>query len=84
MKTVNVEISASSLYDIIETACKAYRQDLAEAEFFNNIQCIFESLADVIRLWEATDDNFDLDDELLLIIEKREEQEDGTDNADRD
>ena len=47
------------------------------------VKCIFESLADVVRLWEAVD-NFECDDELILTIERREEKEDGTDNADRD
>lgn len=78
---VKVEISASSLADIAEKACKVYRKDLAEAEFMCDIQCISESLADVVRLWEAVDDNFDCDDELLLTIERREEKEDGTDRA---
>ena len=82
MRTVNVEISVSSLYDIAEKACKAYRKELAEAEFYCDIDCIFKSLADVMKLWGAIDDNFDLDDELLLTLEKREEQEDGTDHAD--
>ena len=77
-----VEIGAAALMDIAEKACKAYRQELAEAEFFSDILCIFESLAEVMRLWEATEDNFDCDDELLLTIEKREEKEDGTDRAD--
>lgn len=73
--TAKVEIGTASLRDICEKACGVYRKDLAEAEFFNDIHYIFESLADVVRLWEAIDDNFDLDDDLLLMIEKREEQE---------
>ena len=81
MRTVNVEISVSSLYDIAEKACKAYRKELAEAEFYCDIDCIFKSLADVMKLWDAVND-FDCDDELLLTLEKREEQEDGTDHAD--
>lgn len=75
-----VEIGTASLADIAEKACKAYRKELAEAEFFSDIHCIFESLADVMRLWEAAYDNFDCDDELILTIEKREEKEDGSDN----
>lgn len=82
MKTVKVEIGMASFSDIAEKACEVYRRELAEVEFLNDIQCIFESLADVVRLWEALYDNFDVDDELLLTIEKREEQGDGTDNAD--
>lgn len=74
---VKVEIREASLRDICEKACKTYRQELAEAEFFSDIQYIFDSLSDVIRLWEAGD-NFDLDDELILTIEKREDR-DGTD-----
>lgn len=75
MKTVKVDIGTASLADIAEKACKAYRKELAEAEFFSDIQCISDSLADVMRLWEAAYDNFDCDDELILTIEKREEQE---------
>lgn len=75
-----VEIGTASLADIAEKACKAYRKELSEAEFFSDIHCIFESLADVMRLWEAAYDNFDCDDELILTIEKREEKEDGSDN----
>ena len=80
---VKVEIGMASLADIAEKACGVYRKDLAEVEFFSDIQCIFDSLADVMRLWEAVYDNFDVDDELILTIERREEQEDGADRADR-
>ena len=73
MRTVNVEISVSSLYDISEKACKAYRKELAKVEFLSDIQCIFDSLADVMRLWEAAYNNFDRDDELILTLERREE-----------
>ncbi len=76
-----VEIGAASFMDICEKACGLYRKELAEAEFLSDIQCIFDSLADVLRLWEAVYDNFDLDD-LILTLEKRKEQEDGTDHAD--
>ena len=79
---VKVNIGTASLADIAEKACKVYRKELAEAEFYCDIDCIFKSLADVMKLWGAIDDNFDLDDELLLTLEKREEQEDGTDHAD--
>lgn len=82
MKTVKVDIGMASLRDICEKVCEVYRKDIAEAEFLSDIQCIFDSLADVLRLWGAIDDNFDLDDELILTLEKREEQEDGTDHAD--
>lgn len=75
-----VEIGRASLADIAEKACKAYRKELAEAEFLSDIQCIFDSLADVMRLWEAVYDNFDCDDELILTIERREAKEDGSDN----
>lgn len=75
MRTVKVEIGAAALMDIAEKACKAYRQELAEAEFYCDIHCIFESLAEVMRLWEATEDNFDCDDELVLTLETREKQE---------
>lgn len=78
MNTVKVEISVSSLYDIAEKACKAYKKELAEAEFYCDIDCIFKSLADVMKLWDAVND-FDCDDEIILTIERREEQEDGTD-----
>lgn len=76
MRSVKVNIGTASLADIAEKACKAYRKELAEAEFLSDIQCIFDSLADVMRLWEAVDDNFDCDDELLLTIERREVKDD--------
>lgn len=76
-----VEIGMASLADIAETACKAYRKELAQAEFLSDIECISERLADVISLWNAAND-FGYDDELILTLEKREEQEDGTDCAD--
>lgn len=82
MNSVKVEISVSSLYDIAEQACKTYRKELAEAEFYCDIDCIFKSLADVMRLWEAAYDNFDCDDELVLTLETREVKDDGTDCAD--
>lgn len=74
MKTVKVDIGTASLANIAETACKAYRKELAEAEFLSDIQCIFDSLADVMRLWEAAYDNFDCDDELILTLERREQE----------
>ena len=70
MKNVKVDIGTASLADIAEKACKAYRKELAEAEFFSDIQCIFDSLADVMRLWKAAYDNFECDDELVLTLEK--------------
>lgn len=82
MNTVKVDIGTASLADIAEKACKAYRQELAEAEFLSDIQCISDSLVDVVRLWEALYDNFDCDDELVLTLERREEEKDGTDCAD--
>lgn len=77
-----VEIGMASLADIAEKACKAYRKELAEAEYLSEIRCISDSLANVVRLWEAVDVNFDYDDELVLTIERRKEKEDGTDHAD--
>lgn len=74
MKTVKVDIGTASLADIAEKACKAYRKELAEAEFLSDIQCIFDSLADVMRLWEAVYDNFDCDDKLILTIKRRDEE----------
>lgn len=82
MKTVKVEIGMASLADIAETACKVYRRELSEVEFLNDIKYISDSLVDVVRLWEALYDNFDVDDELILTIERREEEKDGTDHAD--
>lgn len=82
MKTVKVDIGTASLADIAEKACKAYRKGLAEAEFLSDIQCIFDSLADVMRLWEAAYDNFECDDKLVLTLERRKEEKDGTDCAD--
>lgn len=79
MKTVKVEIGTASLADIAEKACKVYRKELAEAEFYCDIECIYKSLVDVMKLWDVVND-FDLDDELILTLEKREEQEDGSDN----
>lgn len=79
---VKVEIGMASLADIAEKACKVYRRELAKVEFLNDIQCIGGSFADVVRLWEALYDNFDCDDDLILTIERREVQEDGTDHAD--
>ena len=79
MRSVKVNIGTASLADIAEKACKAYRKELAEAEFLSDIQCIFDSLADVMRLWEAAYDNFDCDDKLILTLERLEEEKDGTD-----
>lgn len=79
MKTVKVDIRTASLADIAEKAFKAYRKELAEAEFFSEIQCIFDSLADAMRLWEAAYDNFDYDDKLILTLKRRKEEKDGTD-----
>lgn len=78
---VKVAIGMASLCDIAEKACKVYRRDLAQVEYLSDIECISDSLADVIRLWNAAND-FDCDDELILTLERREEQEDGTDRAD--
>lgn len=71
-----VEIGAAALMDIAEKACGLYRKELAEAEFLSDIQCIFDSLADVMRLWEAAYDNFECDDELVLTLETREVKDD--------
>lgn len=80
--SVKVKIGMASFADIAEKACGLYRKELAEAEFLSDIQCIFDSLADVMRLWEAAYDNFECDDELVLTLERREAQEDGTEHAD--
>ena len=79
--TAKVEIGMASLCDIIENACGAYRKELAEAVDMVDVQYIFNSLADVMKLWDAVG-GFDCDDELLLTLERREEREDGTDCAD--
>lgn len=76
-----VEIGYAALSDIIESACELYRNKLAEADDMYEVKSLSESLADVMLLWEAAD-NFDVDDELLLTIETREEQKDGSDHAD--
>lgn len=73
---MKIRIGMAALSGICETACKAYRQELVAAEFFCDIKYIFDSLANVMRLWEAVFDNFDVDDELVLTIERREEQDD--------
>lgn len=78
---MKIRIGVASLYDIAEKACKVYRKELAEAEFFCDIECIYKSLADVMKLWDVVND-FDLDDEIVLTLEKREEREYGTDHAD--
>ena len=70
---VKVNIGTASLADIAEKACKAYRKELAEAEFYCDIDCIFKSLADVMKLWDAVND-FDCDDDLILTLERREEE----------
>ena len=72
---VKVEIGMASLADIAEKACKVYRRKLAEVEFLSDIQCIVDSLVDVMRLWEAVYDNFDCGDELVLTLERREERD---------
>ncbi len=76
-----VEIAWDSLSEIIVSACKLYRQKLAEVDDMYEVKRLSENLLDVARLWDAVD-NFDDEDELLLTIERREEQEDGTDCAD--
>jgi hypothetical protein len=75
------EIACDSLSEIIVSACKLYRQKLAEVDDMYEVKRLSENLLDVARLWDAVD-NFDDEDELLLTIERREEQEDGTDRAD--
>ena len=74
---MKIRIGMAALSGICEKACKAYRQELVDvdAEFFCDIKYIFDSLSNVMRLWEAVLDNFNLDDELILTIERREEQE---------
>lgn len=74
-------IGMASLADIAEKACKVYRRELAEAEDMEEVECVFYALEDVMRLWTAAR-GFECDDKLLLTIERREEQEDGTDHAD--
>lgn len=79
--SVKVELGMASLSDICEKACKIYRQELVEAEFMVDVRYIFDSLADVMKIWDATN-GFDCEAELVLTIEKREEEKDGTDCAD--
>lgn len=79
---MKMRIRMASLVDIAEKACSVYRKDLAEVECLRDIQCIFESLSNAIRLWEAVEDDFDYDDELVLTLTRREEEKDGTDRAD--
>ncbi len=69
-----VEIGWAALSDILESACELYRQKLAEADDMYEVKPLSESLEDVIRFWQAAD-NFDVDDELILTIEKREEKD---------
>lgn len=69
-----VEIGMASLSDITEKACKGYRQELAEAVDMVDVTYLFDSLADVMKLWDAVS-GFDCDDELRLTIERREVQE---------
>lgn len=76
MRSVKVNIGMASLSDITEKACAAYRHELAEAEDMIDVQCIFDSLADVMKFWDAFG-GFDCEDDLILTIERREEQEDG-------
>lgn len=78
--TAKVEIAWDSLSDIIESACKLYRQKLAESDDMYDVKRLSENLLDVARLWEVVD-NFDDESELLLTIERREEKY-GTDRAD--
>ena len=68
---MKIMIVMASLYDIAEKACKVCRQD--------DVKCVFYALDDVMRLWTAAS-GFDCEDGLLLTIEKREEQRDGSDN----
>lgn len=76
---MKIMIGMASLYDIAEKACKVYRQELAEAEDMDEVKCVFYALEDVMRLWTVAS-GFDCEDDLLLTIEKREEQRDGSDN----
>lgn len=78
--SVKVEIGMTSLRDIIEKAYKLYTRKLADAEDMYGAKFLMDILDDVIRLWEALYDNFDCDDELILTIERREEEKDGSDN----
>lgn len=77
---MKVAIGWAALNDILESACELYRQKLAETDNMYEIKPLSESLEDVIRFWQAAD-NFDVDDELIVTIERREEKEDGTDRA---
>lgn len=79
--SVKVEISKASLSDITEKACEKHKQtldNLCACDIYD-IKCVIECLEDVIKLWEAVDDNFEDDDELILTIERRTEEKDGTD-----
>jgi hypothetical protein len=71
-----VEIGCDALSDIIESACKLYRQKLAEVDDMYEVKRLSENLLDVARFWDVVD-NFDDESELILTIERREETEDG-------
>lgn len=73
-----VEIEAAMLIDICEKACETHKQALMELDNLYDIKSVVGCLVDVVRLWKALYDNFDVDDELVLTIEKREGR-DGTD-----
>lgn len=73
-------LDTDTRFECAKKACKVYRRELAEVEFLNDIQCIGGSLADVVRLWQALYDNFDMDDDLILTIEKREEDGERNEN----
>lgn len=72
--TAKVEIRWDALSDIIVSACKLYRQKLAEVDDMYEVKRLSENLLDVARLWDVVD-NFDDESELVLTIERREEVE---------
>lgn len=69
---MKIMIGMASLRDICEKACKAYRRELFDAMDMVDVRYKFDSLADVMKLWDAVN-GFDCD-ELLLTIEKRDEE----------
>ena len=78
---MKIMIGMASLCDIAAKACDVYRKELFEAEDMDEVKCVFYGLEDVMRLWMVVN-GFDCEDDLIVTIERREAQEDGTDHAD--
>lgn len=76
---MKIMIGMASFCDIAEKACKVYRRELFEAEDMDEVKCVFYALEDVMRLWTAAS-GFDCEDDLILTIERREEEKDGERN----